>query len=140
MLFALHEALRTILEEGLEACFHRHQLNHAALVADLEAMELELLVAPQHRAPSLTTLVVTDGVDEARLRAYVLDEHCIKIGEGLRELKGRIWRSGLMGYSSRRRAVERLLSGLDKGFAQAGHRIKEGESRDAAERVYSTGI
>ncbi len=136
MIFALHESLRTIAQEGLAACFLRHRQNHVALVAGLEAMGLELLVAPQYRAPSLTTVVVPDGVDEARVRGNLLQEHHIEIGGGMGDLKGRVWRIGLMGHSSRRHSLKRLLNGLEKALIQENLPVTEGHALEAMDEIY----
>lgn len=88
--FALHETLRLIVEEGLDVCFKRHALNHSTLVAGLEALGLNVLVAPQYQLPPLTTVLVPSGVGEAPMQQYLLQNHQIEIGSGLGELKGRV--------------------------------------------------
>ena len=138
MIYALHESLRTIAQEGLGACFNRHRRNHAALVAGLEAMDLALHVAPQYRAPSLTTVVIPDGVDEARVRGYLLQEHHIEIGGGLGDLKGRVWRMGLMGHSSRRNSVRRLLMSLEEALLQENLPITKGHALGAMDEIYNS--
>src|SRR5437762_3423911 len=90
MNYALREALRLIHEEGLEACWRRHELNHRALVAGVEAMGLKMAVAPAQRLWSLNAVSVPEGVDDARVRAHLLREN-IEIGGGLGPLKGKIW-------------------------------------------------
>lgn len=137
MNLALHEALRLIVTEGLEACFARHQQNQQALIAGLEAMGLELLVDPEYRLPSLTTVRVPDGVDEAAVRAHLLNEHHIEIGGGLGELKGQVWRIGMMGYSSRRDAVERLLKALHDALSQQQHKSSPREAVSAMRQIYA---
>jgi len=138
MIYALHESLRTIAQEGLEACFHRHRQNHAALVAGLEAMGLELHVAPKYRAPSLTTVVVPDGVDEARVRGNLLQGQHIEIGGGLGDLKGRVWRIGLMGHSSRQNSVRRLLMALEGALLQENLPIVKGHALGAMDEIYNS--
>jgi len=113
MNFALYEALRLVAEEGLEARWARHYRNAGLLWAGLEDLGLTLHVAdPAHRAPSLTTVRVPDGVDEAAVRGRLLSEYSIEIAGGLGDLKGRIWRIGLMGHSSREENVLLLLAAL----------------------------
>jgi len=80
----------------------------------LERLGLSLHVAAPHRLPSLTTVRVPEGVDEAAVRKVLLSEYNIEIAGGLGELKGRAWRVGLMGYSARRENVELLLAALGK--------------------------
>ncbi len=112
MNYALREALRLVQEEGLEARFARHRANAELLWAGLEEMDLALHVAPAHRLPTLTTVRVPTGVDEAAVRKALLDNYNIEIGGGLGSLKGQVWRIGLMGYSSSRENVTLLLAAL----------------------------
>ena len=112
MNYALREALRIACEEGLEARWQRHELNHRALVAGVEAMGLEMNVAPAHRLWSLNAVRVPDGVDDARVRARLLNDFNIEIGGGLGPLKGKIWRIGLMGSGSSRENVRLVLQAL----------------------------
>ena len=101
-----------ITEEGLEASWARHQRNAERLWEGLEALGLTLHVARQHRLPTLTTVRVPEGVDEAQVRTRLRDEYGVEIGAGLGPLKGKVWRVGLMGYSSRRENVTLLLGAL----------------------------
>jgi alanine-glyoxylate transaminase/serine-glyoxylate transaminase/serine-pyruvate transaminase len=137
MNYALHEALRIILEEGLEARFARHRLNAAALVAGLSAMGLEPAAAAGYRLPQLTAVRVPTGVDEAAVRGYLLSEFNIEIGAGLGPLRGKIWRIGLMGESSRRENVFTVLSALEAAIVRGGHEVSRGAALAAADKVYS---
>ncbi|MGE5126322.1 MAG: pyridoxal-phosphate-dependent aminotransferase family protein [Betaproteobacteria bacterium] len=112
LVYALRESLRLVLEEGLEARWARHRANAERLWSGLESLGLELHVPPAHRIPSLTTVRVPDGVDEAAVRTRLRDEYGIEIGAGLGPLKGRVWRIGLMGYGSQRSNVDLLLAAL----------------------------
>jgi alanine-glyoxylate transaminase/serine-glyoxylate transaminase/serine-pyruvate transaminase len=113
LVYALREGLRVVLEEGLEARWARHRANAEMLWDGLEAMGLALHVAdPARRIPSLTTVRVPDGVDEAAVRARLRDDYGIEIGAGLGPLKGRVWRIGLMGHGSQRANVLLLLAAL----------------------------
>ena len=125
MLYGLHEALRLALEEGLPARFARHRTNAEALCAGLGALGLELLVPVDERLHPLTPVCVPDGVDEARVRAFLLEHYSLEIGGGLGPLKGRVWRIGLMGAGSTRRNVELCLSALRSALADQGHRATE---------------
>jgi len=100
MIYGLRESLRIIYEEGLEARFQRHIRNHLALVAGLEALGLPMHVREGLRLPSLNTVRIPSGVDDVRVRRALLQEFQIEIGGGLGDLKGKIWRIGLMGHSS----------------------------------------
>ena len=121
MTYALREALAIVLEEGLEARWKRHERNHRALVAGIEGMGLEMLVAPEHRLWSLNTVRIPAGIDDARVRASLLDHHNIEIGSGLGTLKGKIWRIGLMGSGSTENNVLLLLGALRSVLAQEGY-------------------
>ena len=134
MNYALREALRLIYEEGLETRWRRHEMNHRALVAGIEAMGLRMAVAPEHRLWSLNAVSVPDGVDDARVRTRLLDEN-IEIGGGLGPLKGRIWRIGLMGSGSTRENVLLVLDALRRALEAEGFACEAG--REAAEGVYS---
>ena len=114
MNYALREALRLIWEEGLEARFARHRANAEMLWAGLEALGLRLCVPREHRLPTLTTVWVPEGSDEAAIRRRLLEEYNIEIAGGLGQFKGRAWRIGLMGYSSQRQNVLLLLSALEQ--------------------------
>jgi len=136
MNYALYEALRLVLEEGLEARFARHRLNHEALVAGLEALGLVMAVAAPQRLWMLNSVRVPDGVDDAMLRRALLDADGIEIGGGLGPLKGRTWRIGLMGASSTRASVTRLLGAFERHLPKHGFAVPPGEGVAAAERVY----
>ncbi len=114
MVYALYEGLRIVVEEGLEQRWARHRQNAALLWAGLEEMGLELHVAGEHRLPSLTTVRIPQGVDDLQVRRRLLAEYNIEISGGLGELKGKVWRIGLMGFSSRPELVALLLAALKK--------------------------
>lgn len=120
MNYALREALRIVCEEGLEARWRRHEANHRALVAGIEAMGLEMNVAAGQRLWSLNAVRVPEGVDDARVRARLLDDWDIEIGGGLGPLKGKIWRIGLMGSGSTRENVLLVLEALRRTLGAEG--------------------
>jgi alanine-glyoxylate transaminase/serine-glyoxylate transaminase/serine-pyruvate transaminase len=140
MNYALAEALRVVLDEGLEVRFARHLANHLALVAGLEALGFRFVVEPRRRLWMLNSVYLpplAEGQDEARLRRRLLDEFSIEVGGGLGGFKGKIWRIGLMGESSQRENVLRLLDALEKLLPQAGHAVAAGTGIAAAEAVDS---
>lgn len=113
MNYALREALRLVSEEGLEARFARHRKHAEMLWQGFEAMGLQLHVPLAHRLPTLTTVRIPSSVtDEAKLRQTLLQEFNIEIAAGFGPLKGKVWRIGLMGFSSRRENVTLLLEAL----------------------------
>src|SRR5437016_1824703 len=125
MNYALREALRLIHEEGLAARWARHELNHRALVAGLEAMGLKMAVAAANRLWSLNAVSVPKGVDDARVRSRLLTEN-IEIGGGLGPLKGCIWRIGLMGSGSTRENVLLVLDALHRALRAEGFLCNSG--------------
>jgi len=131
-LYGLHEALLILREEGLEAAWARHRRNHLALRAGLEALGLKFIVPESERIPQLNTVSVPEGVDEAKVRRRLLDEHGIEIGAGLGALAGKVWRIGLMGHSSRPEKVERCLTALAAVLSAEGIPVDAKAALDAA--------
>src|SRR5688572_6985151 len=121
MNYALHEALRLVLEEGLEARWRRHEQNHLTLKTGLEAMKLQIASQPGHQLWQLNAVTVPDGVDELAVRKRLLNDFNIEVGAGLGPLKGRIWRVGLMGENSRPEVVRTFLSAFRQVLADAGY-------------------
>ena len=121
LIYALREAMRLVMEEGLEARWARHKLNQHALIAGVEAMGLKLLVEnPKDRLTTVTAVMVPTGVDDAKFRNQLLDEFNIEIAGGIGALKGQIWRLGLMGYCSQKPFVLQLLAAMDKALLDNG--------------------
>ena len=118
MTYALRESLAIVLEEGLEARWQRHQQNHLALKAGLEAIGLNYI--PKHSLASLNAIHVPEGVDEAAVRRRLLNDYGIEIGAGLGPFKGKAWRIGLMGASSTRRHVMLVLTALEDLLGVSG--------------------
>lgn len=112
MNYALHEALRVVLEEGLEASWQRHRQVHEVFMREMRQLELEPAVAEAVRAPMINAVRIPDGVDDAKVRQRLYDEFNIEIGAGLGPLKGKIWRVGLMGHGARAENVELLVKAL----------------------------
>jgi alanine-glyoxylate transaminase/serine-glyoxylate transaminase/serine-pyruvate transaminase len=136
MTYGLYEALRIIHEEGLEACFARHALNHRALKAGLAAIGIRYSAQEGHQLPMLNAVRVPDGVDDATVRTALLNRFGIEIGAGLGDFKGKVWRIGLMGYGARPANVMLLLSALEQLLAEQGYKFEHGASIAAANGVY----
>jgi len=134
-LYALHEALVILREEGLENAWERHRRNHMALCAGLEAMGLRLPVDEAARLPELNVVEVPAGVDEVAVRRRLLDEFSLEIGAGLGALTGRVWRIGLMGASSTPGHVILCLTALESVLGSEGAPIRTGRAVEAARRV-----
>jgi alanine-glyoxylate transaminase / serine-glyoxylate transaminase / serine-pyruvate transaminase len=112
MNYALHEALRLVLAEGLEGCWKRHRQVHETFVREMRKLELEPAVAEPIRAPMINAVKIPEGVDDPKVRQRLYDEFNIEIGAGLGPLKGKIWRVGLMGHGARVENVEILAKAL----------------------------
>ena len=135
MVYALREALRIIAEEGLQARWARHRLNHLALVAGLQAMGLSMVVAESDRLPMLNTVQIPQRADDQRVRAALLQNFGIEIGGGLGNFAGKAWRVGLMGHACRRKNVILFLSALQSILKAEGVAVKAG-ALEAAAAVY----
>jgi alanine-glyoxylate transaminase/serine-glyoxylate transaminase/serine-pyruvate transaminase len=136
MVYALREALRLVLEEGLKERFARHQLHSSALVAGLEAMGLKMVAPAQYRLPELNAVYIPEGIDDAAVRKALLNEYGIEIGGGLGKFKGKAWRIGLMGYSCSKANVIVFLSALENILKNMGYKINE-HGIAAANEVYN---
>ncbi|MDR7554507.1 MAG: alanine--glyoxylate aminotransferase family protein [Armatimonadota bacterium] len=137
MTYAMREALRLVLEEGLEARCARHRRAGDALKAGLTAMGLELFGDPQHRLPMITAVVVPDGIDDERARLRLLEEFGIEIATSFGPLRGRIWRIGTMGYNADLRVVLAVLAGLEHVLRAFGHPAPRGVGVEVARDVYT---
>jgi alanine-glyoxylate transaminase/serine-glyoxylate transaminase/serine-pyruvate transaminase len=139
-LFALHESLLLLKEEGLENSWARHHRHHMALKAGLEAMGLSFLVKEAYRLPQMNAVLIPESLQarEAEVRKRLLGEFNIEIGAGLGPLAGKIWRIGLMGYSCKPENVMLCLSALGSVLADMGYAVKVGEAEAAAHQAYAS--
>jgi len=138
LIYALHEAMRIVLEEGLEASWERHRQNQAALIAGLEAMGIRLFVQnPEDRLTTVTAVHIPSGIDGTRARARLLNEFNIEIAGGLGEFKTSMWRIGLMGYSCQRGNVMLLLAALERILMDEGMKMSAGAGLAAAADSYA---
>ena len=115
--YALHEALLMLEEEGLDASFARHKANHLKLAAGLSKLGLEMAVAEEWRLPQLNSVLIPEGLDDALIRGRLLNEFDLEIGAGLGELAGKQWRIGLMGTSSNTVNMNRCLTAFEAVLA-----------------------
>jgi alanine-glyoxylate transaminase/serine-glyoxylate transaminase/serine-pyruvate transaminase len=137
LIYGLREALRIVVEEGLEARWERHQQNQRALVRGLEAMGLELFVAnPADRLVTVTAVKIPAALDDRKVRTQLLDEFNIEIAGGIGPTKGKIWRIGLMGYSCQRTNVLLFLAAIEKTALDQGLRVPAGAGVAAAIQSY----
>lgn len=136
LVYTMREALRIILEEGLETRWARHQLHGEALRAGIKAMGLNILTQPGFELPVLTAVSLREGTDEMAIRKGLLDEYTIEIGGGFGALKGRLIRIGLMGYNSCRKNVDTVLAALEHVLPRSGFKPSAGAALAAADAVY----
>jgi alanine-glyoxylate transaminase/serine-glyoxylate transaminase/serine-pyruvate transaminase len=131
-LYGLHEALVVLEEEGIENSWQRHQSNHMALRAGIEAMGLSFVVDEAERLPQLNSVSIPEGVDDATVRSRLLNEYSLEIGAGLGPMAGKIWRIGLMGFASNSKNVLFCLGALDAVLSDMRAPIKGGTAVEAA--------
>ncbi len=137
MNYALYEALRMIVEEGLEPRWKRHAVNAAALQAGLKPLGLKMAAQEGYRLPQLAAVEVPKGIEEAKVRAELLKTFNLEIGAGLGPFKGKVWRIGLMGESSRRENVMLVLNALEEILGAMGHEVARGGAVSAADQAYA---
>lgn len=136
-LYALHEGLVMLQDEGLENAWARHEKHHLALRAGLEAMGLKFLVAEGERLPQLNSVFIPEGVDDAALRATLLNDYSLEIGAGLGAFAGKVWRIGLMGAACNQRNVMLCLTALENTLLAQGISLEAGKAGQAALAVYA---
>ncbi len=136
-LYALHESLVMLQEEGLEASHARHLHNHQALVAGLEAMGLSMAVEADYRLPQLNSVEIPEGIDDATVRSALLNEYNLEIGAGLGALAGKTWRIGLMGFASNEKNVLLCLTALEAVLGRQGHAVTAGAGLSAAQELFN---
>ena len=135
-LYGLHEALVVLHEEGLASSWSRHERNHNALKAGLEAMGLTFVVPEAERLPQLNLVSVPEGVDEASVRKQLLQQYNLEIGAGLGSLAGRVWRIGLMGFASNPKNVLFCVNALEAVLSQYNAPIHRGVATGAVQAAY----
>src|SRR5215831_7656511 len=121
-MYAIREGLAIVKEETLEARWDRHRTNHEAFVKGIEAMGLEMLVAPGHRLWTLNTPKVPAGVDDAKVRTWLLENRNMEIAGGFGPLAGKVFRIGTMGYGSTADNVQLILGSLAEALKHAGYK------------------
>ena len=137
MILGLREALRIVLEEGLDTRIARHRRNSAAFRAGVAALGLDFLVPEPYRLDQITAVQIPEGVDDATVRQRLLREHSIEIGKGFGPFDGNVWRIGLMGESSKAEYLLALLSSLEGILPDEGYEVALGAAVSAASRYLS---
>jgi len=137
-ILGLREALKIVLEEGIETRIKRHHNNALALRTGLEALGLNLVVSKEHMLDQITPVWIPEGIDDSEIRQSLLQKYNIEIGRGLGDFAGKVWRIGLMGESSRAENVLLILSALEKLLPVAGYEIAPGMGVAAASKFLAT--
>ncbi|WP_340398490.1 alanine--glyoxylate aminotransferase family protein [Paenibacillus sp. FSL H8-0079] len=137
MLYGLHEGLRILLQEGLEARFQRHLVNERALVAGIQGMGLQLYGDMSSKLPVVTCITIPEGIDGESVRSMLLNNFSIEIASSFGPLKGQIWRIGTMGFSCQRKNVLHVLGALEAVLLRHRHVLPAGEAVQAAMDVYA---
>ncbi|WP_340029224.1 alanine--glyoxylate aminotransferase family protein [Paenibacillus sp. FSL H7-0940] len=137
MLYGLHEGLRILLQEGLEARFQRHLMNERALVAGIQGMGLQLYGDMSSKLPVVTCITIPEGIDGESVRSMLLNDFSIEIASSFGPLKGQIWRIGTMGFSCQRKNVLHVLGALEAVLLRHRHLLPAGEAVQAALDVYA---
>jgi alanine-glyoxylate transaminase/serine-glyoxylate transaminase/serine-pyruvate transaminase len=137
MLYGLHEALRIIEEEGLEARWARHERHSTSLIAGLQALGFSPFAQQSYRLPTLNCVNLPAEVTDGPVRKQLLEEFGIEIGGGLGALQGKVWRIGLMGESSSEGNVLTLLHALERIFVGRGWLDRPGPALQAASERYA---
>jgi alanine-glyoxylate transaminase/serine-glyoxylate transaminase/serine-pyruvate transaminase len=135
-LYGLHEALLILKEEGLQNSWDRHQKNHQAFRAGIEALGLSFIVPEEERLAQLNAITIPEGVDEATIRGELLNQFNLEIGAGLGALAGKVWRVGLMGYASNPKNVMLCVTALEAVLSQYNAHINKGAAVDAIRQAY----
>jgi (S)-ureidoglycine-glyoxylate aminotransferase len=137
MLYGLHEGLRILLQEGLDARFQRHRINERALVAGIQGIGLKLYGDMSSKLPMVTCIEIPEGIDGESVRSMLLNDFSIEIASSFGPLKGKIWRIGTMGFSCQRKNVLHVLGALEAVLLRHRHTLPAGEAVQAALDVYA---
>ncbi|HAK72183.1 pyridoxal-phosphate-dependent aminotransferase family protein [Bifidobacterium sp. UBA6881] len=137
MLYAMHEAARIIVEEGIDNVIERHRVNGAAMSAAIEGMGLKLYGDQNHRMNDVIGVMIPQEVDDAKIRAQLLDDFSVEIASSFGPLKGTIWRIGVMGCNARKDAVLTCASALGNVLERNGVKVDTDKGVEAALAVYA---
>ena len=138
MIYALHEGLSLLLDEGIENSYQRHKLNDQAIVAGIQSMGLELYGDMTTKMPTVTPILIPEGIDGESVRSMLLEEFGIEIASSFCPLQNKVWRIGNMGYSSRKENVLHVLGALEAVLIFHGANVSPGKAVQEALNVYLT--
>ena len=135
-LYALHESLIILKEEGLENAWARHALHHKALVAGLQSLGIEMLVPEDIRLAQLNAVKIPEGINDADVRSKLLNQYDLELGAGLGKFAGQAWRIGLMGNGCNRKNVEYCIASLGAVLNELGYNCDVDAALSAIEQTY----
>lgn len=136
MIYALHEGLRLLVNEGIENSYKRHLLNDEAIQAGIKAMGLDIYGDIDTKMPTVTPVLIPKGIDGEGVREMLLNEFGVEIASSFGPLNGKVWRIGNMGYSSRKENVLQVLGAFEASLIYQGADISAGKGVQAALQVY----
>lgn len=136
MIYGLHEGLRLMLNEGLDQAYARHRLNDEAIVAGITAMGLGVYGDRETKMPTVTPILVPEGIDSEAVRSLLLTQFGVEIASSFGPLQGKVWRIGNMGFSSRQENVLHVLGALEAALLYYGAKIERGAAVQSALEVY----
>jgi alanine-glyoxylate transaminase/serine-glyoxylate transaminase/serine-pyruvate transaminase len=120
LLQGLREAIKMLLEEGLDNVFRRHQRLASAARAAVQAWGLEVLCAePSEYSPVLTGVLLPSGYDADQLRELILQRYNMSLGAGLGKVSGKVFRIGHLGNCNEL-VLMAALTGVEMGLSAAG--------------------
>ncbi len=137
MIFALHEGLRMMIQEGIENGYARHSQNDRAIQAGIEAMGLAIFGDRTTKMPTVTPILIPEGVDGDAVRNTLLHDFGVEIASSFGPLQGKVWRIGNMGFSSRKENVLHVLAAFEAALLFHGAAINRGEAVLAALNEYN---
>ncbi|TRY30129.1 pyridoxal-phosphate-dependent aminotransferase family protein [Aliiglaciecola sp. M165] len=137
MLYCARECAIQILEEGIEASIHRHQLHGNAMLAGVEGLNLKVFGDVKNKMTNVVGVYIPEGIDGEQIRHTMLHDFNIEIGTSFGPLHGKIWRIGTMGYNARKDAVLHTLQALENTLRRSGHVLNPGDATDCAYQVYA---
>ncbi|KAE8129558.1 MULTISPECIES: pyridoxal-phosphate-dependent aminotransferase family protein [Bifidobacterium] len=136
MLYAVHEACRLVVEEGVDAVIERHRLNGAAMAAAVQGMGLSLYGDQANRMNDVIGVKIPAGADDVAVRGQLLGDFGVEIASSFGPLKGTIWRIGVMGANARKDAVLTAAAALGSVLERQGVAVNTEKGIEAALAVY----
>lgn len=135
LIYAMHEALQVIMEEGLGNRIKRHKLAAEATRNAVKALNLELFPEESVSSTTVTAVNLPDGVTDGELRGTMRNKYHVELAGGQDHLKGRIFRIGHMGNITHRELIT-TFSALEMTLRELGFEVEMGEAVAAVADTY----